>query len=108
MPSGGVHKLVDSWQWEEILWAGFIEVCIIDTNPLFSVRFLYHHHIGQPLGIMGFPNELSLEELADLLANRRVPLGVESAALLNDKLVGQIYIEPVDDDRRINVGNLFM
>ena len=57
---------------------------------------------------MGFPNELGPDELVDLLANRRILFRVEPAALLNDRLVGQIYIKLVNYDRWIDVGHVFM
>ena len=86
----------------------FIKVYIVNTDPLFSIYLLYHHHIGKPFRVVGFLDEVGLEELVDLLTNHRVLLRIEPSVLLNDRLVGWIYIKPMDNDRRINVRHVFM
>ena len=57
---------------------------------------------------MGFLDEVGFEELTNLLTDHRRPLRVEPLMLLNDGLVGQIYAEPMDDDRWVNAGHIFM
>ena len=47
---------------------------------------------------MGFPDEVGFKEFADLLADCCIPLRIEPSVLLNDRLVGQIYIKPMNDD----------
>ena len=42
----GVHKLVNPWEREGILWACLVDVCIVNTNPPFSILFLHHDYIG--------------------------------------------------------------
>jgi hypothetical protein len=44
-----IHKGIYSWQWEFILRACFIEICKVDAHSLFSISFLHHHSISQPL-----------------------------------------------------------
>ena len=48
--------------------------------------------------MVSFPYELGFEELVDLIADRRVSFRVEPSAFLDNKLVGGIDVEPVDDD----------
>ena len=48
---------------------------------------------------MGFLDEFGFEELVKLFVDPSVSLGVEPTAFLNDRLVGQIHVEIVDNDR---------
>ena len=98
MPSNGVHELIDPWQWKRIIRACFIEVCIINTDALFSIRLLHHDYISQSFRVVSFPDELGFEELVDLLTNHSVLLRVEPVAFLNDTLMSGVNIELVDDD----------
>ena len=48
--------------------------------------------------VVSFPYELGFEEPIDLLTNRCMSFGVEPSAFLDNRLVGRIDVEPVDDD----------
>ena len=98
MPSSGINELVNPWQWERILQACLVEVCIIDIDSLFFIWFLHHDYISQPFRVVSFPDELGFEELVVLLTDRHVPLRVKPATFLNDRFVSGIDIEPMDDD----------
>ena len=81
MSNSGIHEFVDPWQWEGILQVCLVEVCRVNTDPLFSVWFLHHDYISQPFRVVGFLDELGFKELVDLLTDRYVPLRVEPTAV---------------------------
>ena len=88
-------SILRSWK---VFQVCFVEACVVDTDPPFFVRFLYHHYVGEPLRVVNFPYELGFKELLDLLAYRRVSFKVEPSLFLDDRLVGGVDVELVDND----------
>ena len=71
---------------------------MVDTDPPFPIWFLHHYYISQPFRVVSFPYELGFEKLVDLLTDRSVPLRVQTASFLNDRLISGVDIEPVEND----------
>ena len=82
--------------------------CIIYTDSPFSICLLDHYHVGERFWVMGFPDKVGFEELVDLLTDICISFRIESSALLNDRFMVQIYVEPVDNNRRINVEHIII
>jgi len=93
----GVDQLVNLWKRKAILWASLIEVCVVDADPSLAVSFLYHYHIGQPLGVVGFSDEPCLEEFAHLFIYYFLSFGGKASLLLLDWLIPRSNFQPMSD-----------
>ena len=50
--------MVDAWEPERILWAIFVEVCVVDIHPPLVVVVLEDEDgVSQPLGVVNFFDE---------------------------------------------------
>ena len=61
MALGGIHKLIDSLDWEGVLWTCLIEICIVDADPPFSIGLFDHDYICEPLRVMNLLDKLACE-----------------------------------------------
>ena len=68
-PGSGVHDLVDAWQGEGILWTGFVDICIINAQPPFSIRLVHHDRIGQPRWMEHSSHQTRCFQFLDLLCD---------------------------------------
>ena len=74
MAGCGVYDKVDSRQRETIFWACFVDVSEVDAEPPLSVFFFDEYDVGQPFRIFHLSDYPCLEEFADLLVDRFLPL----------------------------------
>ena len=37
---GPIHELINSWEWEAVLWASFVEVSEVDTGSQLAIGLL--------------------------------------------------------------------
>ena len=98
MTCGSVHELVNSGNQEGVLWACFVEVCLVNADPPFSIWFFNHNYICKPFGVVNFPDKLGCEQLPNLFIYGCVSFWIELSALLNDWFVRGIHVEPMDYD----------
>jgi hypothetical protein len=62
-PSGcTIDYLVDPWQREIILGAGFIEACEIDAHPPLVAFLLHHDYVSEPRRVGDWFDEISLKQ----------------------------------------------
>ena len=108
MACNGVHELINSGDWEGVLWTCFVKVYVVDADSSFPIRFFDHDHICKPLRIVNFPDEPSCEQLSYFFVYGPVALKVELSTLLNNGLMRRINIEPVGYDRMINFRHVLM
>ena len=87
-----IDESVDLWQREAVFGTGFIEVGEVNADPPLTIGLLHYYNIRSPLGIMGFPNELSIEELVYLFIDGALTLGGEAPLLLLDWSKGRIDV----------------
>ena len=83
-----IYDEVDSRQRETILWACSVEVSEVDAESPLTVRFFDEDNVGQPFRIFYLSDCPCLEEFADLLVDRFLPLWQEAPSLLLDWLEG--------------------
>ena len=74
MASSGIYDEVDSRQRETVLWARSVDVSEVDVESPLIVFFFNKYDVGQPFRIFHLPNCSCLEEFADLLIDRFLPV----------------------------------
>jgi hypothetical protein len=55
-----IDDSVDSWQWEVILRAGFIEVSEIDAHAPLAILLFDRHGVCQPCWVFDFSNNICI------------------------------------------------
>ena len=70
MSCRGVNQLFDAWEWKAIFWAGFVKIFVIYASAPLPIRLFDHDHIGHPLGVLGFSDEIGGEKLFDFRVYR--------------------------------------
>ena len=58
---GGIHELVNPWDWEGVFWACFVKICVVNADPSFPFQLLDCYYIGEPFRIVNFPYKLGHE-----------------------------------------------
>ena len=82
MSSCGVYDEVDSRQRETIFWVCSVDVSEVDAESPLVVFFSDEYDVGQPFRIFHLSDCPCLEEFADLLVDRFLPLWREASSLL--------------------------
>ena len=108
MARGGIHKLIDSRDWEGVLWTCLVEICIVDADPSFSIGLFNHDYIRKPFRVMNLPDKLSCEQLFNFFVDCRVVFGIKPSAFLDDRLVRGVNFKPVCYDVRVNSRHVLM
>ena len=68
-----------------ILGARLVQVCKVYAHPPLFVDFFDHHHVGQPVGVVNFSNEVCILQLADFFHYDLVLFLGEHSLLLTDR-----------------------
>ena len=102
MASCGIHDEIDPRQREAVLWARFVYVSEVDTEPPLAIFFFDEHDVSQPLRILHLPDRSYLEKFADLLVDGFFPLWCEAPSLLLDRFEGWAGVQPMSDYCRVN------
>ena len=71
--------------WVTVLGAGFVEIHEINAHSPFSIGFLDHDHICQPVGVVYFPNEICMEQLLNFFSYSFVSFLSEHSFSLSDR-----------------------
>ena len=69
---------------DAVFGAGLIEVREVYAHPPFSIGLFNHDHVGQPIGVVYFLDEVCLKQLSNFLSYGFVPLLSEYSFLLSD------------------------
>ncbi|KAI5312930.1 hypothetical protein L3X38_042104 [Prunus dulcis] len=96
----GVHQLVDSWQQEAILWACFVQICIILAHSPGSTRLLYQNRISKPDRVGYLTDETDCSKLVYFEFQCFVPFGIIGPSLMSDWFGRRGDAEFVADDIR--------
>ena len=57
-----VYELINQGKRKTVIWTSFVEVSEVDTSPLLPILLLYQNQVSYPGQVMGFSNELVLQE----------------------------------------------
>ena len=68
-----------------ILGARLVQVCKVYAHPPLFVVLFDHHHVGQPVGIVEFSNEVCILQLAEFFHYDLVLFLDENLLLLTDR-----------------------
>jgi hypothetical protein len=91
-PGSDVYDLVYAGERERILRACFVQGCIINTYPPFSILFWYENRIGYPIQVLNLLNEVSGQEPGYLLVKaphallHRPQTGLDAEGVFSDFL----------------------
>ena len=88
MAKGGIYHKVDPRQGKTIFWAGSIDINKVNAESPFDICLFDENHVSQPVGVIYFPDNLSLEEFANFFVDRFLSLWGEASSLLFDKFEG--------------------
>ena len=86
MAGCGIYDEVNSRQRETIFWACSVDVSKVDAESALAVCFFDEYDVGQPFRIFHLSDFPCLEEFADLLVDRFLPLWRKVPSLLLDWL----------------------
>lgn len=53
----GIDDLINAWEGERIIGAGFVEVCLVDTDTPSAVFLEDKHWVSQPFRMENFNDE---------------------------------------------------
>ena len=87
-----VHKLINPGQREVVLQAGAIQIHEVDAHSPFPVYLFDQDYIGQPLGIVDFPDEVSSEQFAHLIHDCFISFRSENSSSFLDGFLLGIHI----------------
>ena len=87
--------MVNAWQRERILWTGFIDICVVNTQPPFPICLTHHHWIGQPHWVEHSSDQACRFQLPDLLDDELLSLQCLLPDLLLDGLCMRTYSKMV-------------
>ena len=71
--NSSIHYEVDSRQGKAVFWASLVNIGKVNVELSFAICLLDENHISQPVGIIYFSDNSSLEEFVDLFVNRLLP-----------------------------------
>ena len=87
-------------------WARLVEVGVVDANVSFFACLLDHYHVGQPVGVTNFMNEVGCQEFVDLFFDAILPFRSEAPFFLLDRPETGINIKLVSDYLRRDFGHV--
>ena len=62
VPGRVIGQTIDDWERIWVLWADFIQICIVDAHVPFTIGFLDKDCIGEPVGISDLSDEAGNQE----------------------------------------------
>ena len=80
-----VYQDVNLREGVAILGARLVQVCEVYTHPPFPIGFFNHQYIGQPVGVVHFPNEFYILQYADFFQYSSVSFLGKHSLLLTDR-----------------------
>ena len=100
--------MIDPGKWETVLRAGSVGACEVYTHAPFSIGLLDDDDVGQPLGIIDFPDESSSQKLFYFFHNSLVPFRGKNSSFLLDGLFGGVDIQLVFYHLIVYPRNIYM
>jgi hypothetical protein len=73
-PRGGVHDLIDTWEWIWVFGACLIEAGVVNALLKLPVCLGDNDRVGQPLEVVDLVDKASVQQLADLFTYEVLPL----------------------------------
>ena len=102
MASSGIYDEVDPQQRETVLWARSVDVNEVDAESPLAVCFFDKYDVGQLFRIFHLFDCSRLEEFADLLVDRFLPVRHEAPPLLFYWLERRTDVQPMSNYCRVN------
>ena len=94
---GGVHDLIDTWEWIGISRTCIVEAGVVDAHPKLPVGLRDDDRISQPLGVVDLLDEASVQQLADLFTDEVMPLQGQLPRLLAQRFGIRVIVQTVLD-----------
>jgi len=60
-PGGGVHNLINTWEWIRVSRTCLIEAFVVDAHPKLPIRLGDDDRVGQPLEVVDLLDEASVQ-----------------------------------------------
>ena len=108
MASHRVYQLINSWQWVTILGTCFVQVSEIYAHSPLATCFLHHHHIGQPIWVIDFLNELCRGQFLKLFLDYLISLRSEYPFLLANRLKKGVHVQSMSNHTWIDSRHVVM
>ena len=102
MADCGVYDEVDPRQRETVFWARSVDVSEVNAESPLAVCFFDKYDVGQPFRIFHLSDCSRLEEFADLLVDRSLPVWHEAPPLLFYWLERGTDVQPMSNYCRVN------
>lgn len=93
-----IYELVESWQWEVVLGADFVQIDVIMAHVSCSTCFLYQYRIGKLNQVSDFPDEVNYHQFLYFKPHGLLSLDIVSPSFLTIWLKVWIDVELVADD----------
>ena len=81
---GRFYQAIYSWEWVTVLGVGSVEIREINAHSPFSIGLLDYNHICQLVGVVHFPNEISIEQLLNFFSYSFVSFPSKHSFSLSD------------------------
>ena len=78
---------------QQLLGHAFVQVGEVHAHSPLAFYFFDHDHVGQPVGVVDFPNEICLQQFAYFFGYGFVTFLGEDPLLLPDWGEGRAYVE---------------